>query len=149
MTLGRHYRHTRDSWSPKKPTVNLRSGKRKRLGIWGAVFLGVLAVALPQPGGAQVIPFKRAFGCVRALVDFHMIAHYRSHTSDTTAYTEDYLDQFLKLKGIFLEFQVTKRPQDKVDKQQKEIRHQKALISKNNTLRPVRPSRLTPGMSEC
>ena len=94
----------------------------------GRCILGVLAVALRQPGGAQVIPFKRALGCVRALVDFNMMAQYRSHTSDTIAYMEDYLDQFHKLKDIFLEFRVTKRTQDKVDKQRKEIRRQRALV---------------------
>jgi len=57
-----------------------------------------------------------------------MIAQYRSLTSDTIAYIEDYLDQFHKLKDIFLEFQVTKRTQDKVDKQPKEIQRQRALV---------------------
>jgi len=76
----------------------------------------VLAVALHQHGGAQVIPFTRAVGCVRALVDFNIMAQYRSHTSDTMAYMEDYLDQFHKLKDIFLELHVTKRTQDKVAK---------------------------------
>ena len=79
-------------------------------------------MALRQPGGAQVIPFKHALGCVKALVDFNMMAQSRSHTSDTIAYMEDYLDQFHKLKDIFLEFRVTKGTQDKVDKQRKEIR---------------------------
>jgi len=94
----------------------------------GCCILGVLAVALRQPGGAQVIPFKRALGCVRALVDFNMMAQYRSHTSDTIAYMEDYQDQFHKLKDISLEFRVTKHTQDKVDKQRKEIRRQRALV---------------------
>jgi len=85
----------------------------------GCCILGVLAVALRQPGGAQVIPFKCALGCVRALVDFNMMAQYRSHTSDTIAYMEDYQDQFYKLKDISLEFRVTKHTQDKVDKQRK------------------------------
>jgi len=41
---------------------------------------------------------------------------------------EDYLNQFHKLKDIFLEFRVTKRTQDNVDKQRKEIRRQRALV---------------------
>jgi len=55
---------------------------------------------------------------------------YQSHTSDTIAYMEDYIDQFhnLKLKDISLEFRVTKRTQDKLDKQRKEIRRQRALV---------------------
>jgi len=41
---------------------------------------------------------------------------------------EDYLDQFQRMKDIFLEFRVTKRTQAKVDKQRKEMRRQRALI---------------------
>jgi len=66
--------------------------------------LGVLAVALRQGGGAQAIPFKRALRCVRALLDFNMMAQYRSHTPDTIAYMEEYLDKFHRMKDIFLEF---------------------------------------------
>jgi len=88
----------------------------------GRCILGVIAVALRQPGGAQAIPFKRALRCVRALVDFNMMAQYRSHTPDTIAYMEEYLDQVHTMKNIFLEFRVTKRTQANVDKQRKEIR---------------------------
>jgi len=70
----------------------------------GRCVLGVLAVALRQPGSAQLIPFKRALRCVRALVDFNMMAQYRSHTGETMTYMEDYLDTFHKMKDIFLEF---------------------------------------------
>jgi len=82
----------------------------------GRCILGVLTVALRQPGGAQAIPFKRALRCVRVLVDFNMMAQYRSHTPDTIAYMEEYLDQFHRMKDIFFEFRVTKRTQAKVDK---------------------------------
>jgi len=94
----------------------------------GRCILGVLAMALGQPGGALAIPFKRALRCVRALVDFNMMAQYRSHTPDTIAYMEEYLDQFHMMKDIFLEFRVTKRTQRKVEKQRKEIRRQRALM---------------------
>jgi len=70
----------------------------------GRYILGVLAVALHQPQGSQVIPFKHTLGCVRALVDFSIMAQYRSHTSETIAYMEHYLDKFHRMKGIFLEF---------------------------------------------
>jgi len=66
--------------------------------------LGVLAVALRQPGSAQVILFKHALECVKALADFNMMAQYRSHTSETIAYMEDYLDRFHQMKDIFLEY---------------------------------------------
>jgi len=41
---------------------------------------------------------------------------------------KEYLDQFHRMKDIFLEFRVTKRIQAKVDKQGKEIRRQRVLI---------------------
>jgi len=82
--------------------VTLWQGKEMR--NLGRYILEVLAVALRQPGGAQAIPFKRALRCVRALVNFNMMAHYRSHTPDTIAYMEEYLNQFHRMKDIFLEF---------------------------------------------
>jgi len=113
---------------PKKAYSEVTQWQGKEMRNLGRFILGVLAVAHRQPGGAQVIPFKPALGCIRALVDFNMMAQYRSHTSDTIAYMEDYLDQFYKLKDILLEFGVRKLTQDKLDKQRKEIRRQRALV---------------------
>jgi len=90
----------------------------------GRCLLGVLAVALHQPDSRQVIPFKHALDCVRALVDFTMMAQYQSHTPQTIAYMEEYLDRFHRMQDIFLEFRVSKRTRAKVDKQRKELRHQ-------------------------
>jgi len=70
----------------------------------GWCVLGVLAVVLCHPGSAQLIPFKRALKWVRALVDFNMMAQYRSHTAETITYREDYLDTLYEMKDIFLEF---------------------------------------------
>jgi len=89
----------------------------------GRCVLGVLAVALRQPGSAQLIPFKHALGCVRALVDFNMMAQYRSHTAETITYMEDYLDTFHKIKDIFLEFQVNQGIGAKINEQRRELRH--------------------------
>jgi len=92
-------------------------------------------VVLRQPQGSQVIPFKHTLRCLRALVDFCMMAQDRSHTSDTIAYMEHYLDQFHEMQDIFLQFRVTKRTQAKVDEQQREIQHQRTQMS-----RPVAPA---------
>jgi len=94
----------------------------------GRCILAVLAVGLRQPEGAQGIPVKRALRCVRVLIDFNLMAQYRSHTPDTIAYMEEYQDQFHRMKDIFFEFRVTKRIQAKVAKQRKEIRCQRALM---------------------
>jgi len=113
---------------PKKAYREVTQWQGKEMRNLGRCILGVLAVALRQPGGAQAIPFKRALRCVRALVDFNMMAQYRSHTPDTIAYVEEYLHQFPRIKDIFLEVRVTKRTQAKVDKQRQEIRRQRALL---------------------
>ena len=114
---------------PKKAyrEVALLQGKEMR--NLGRCILGVLAVALRQPQSSQVMPSKHVLGCVRALVNFSMMVQYRSHTSNTIAYMEDYLDQFHKMKGIFLEFRVTKHTLAKVDEQWQEIRHQRTQMS--------------------
>ena len=69
-----------------------------------------------------MIPFKRALECVWVLVDFNMMAQYRSHTDETMAYMEDYLGRFHQMKDIFLEFLVSKRTQAKIDEERKELR---------------------------
>jgi len=114
---------------PKKAFPEVPQWQGKEMRNLGRCILGVLAVALRQPQSSQVIPFKHALGCVRALVDFSMMAQYRSHTSDTIPYMEHYLDQFHRMKGIFLEFRVTKPTVAKVDEQRREIRHQRTLMS--------------------
>jgi len=113
---------------PKKAYREVTQWQGKEMRNLEGCILGVLGLALRQPGGAQAIPFKRALRCVRALVDFDMMAQYPSHTPDTIAYMEEYLDQFHRMKDLFLEFRVTKRTQAKVEKQRKEIRGQRALM---------------------
>ena len=76
---------------PKNAYREVTQWQGKEMQNLGRCLLGVLAVALPQPDSTQVIPFKRALVCVRALVDFNMMAQYRSHTDETMAYMEDYL----------------------------------------------------------
>ena len=131
---------------PKKAYREVAQWQGKEMRNLGRCILGVLAVALRQPQSSQVIPFKHALGCVRALVDFSMMAQYRSHTSDTIAYMEDYLDQFHKMKGIFLEFRVTKRTLAKVDEQRREIRHQRTQMSQ--AMAPSKRRRIREGDRE-
>jgi len=121
---------------PRKAYCEVSQWQGKEMRNQGRCILGVLAVALRQPQSSQVIPFKQALGCVRALVDFSMMAQYRSHTSDTIAYMELYLDQFQRMKGIFLEFRVTEHTLAKVDEQRREIRLQGTQMSQ-----PVAPSK--------
>ena len=114
---------------PKKAYCEVAQWQGREMRNLGGCILGVLTVVLYQPQSSQVIPFAHALRCVRALVDFSMMAQYWSHMSDTIAYIEDYLDHYHKMKGIFLEFLVTKHTLAKVDEQRKEIRHQRMQMS--------------------
>jgi len=73
-------------------------------------------VGLLQPHSWQVISFKHPLDCVRALVDFNMMTQDRSHTPETIAYMQEYLDWFHRMKDIFLGYRVSKRTRAKVDK---------------------------------
>jgi len=107
---------------PKKAYREVTQWEGKEMRNLGRCALGIQAVTLRQPGSAQLIAFKRALRRVRALVNFNMMAQYRSHTAETITYMEDYLDTFHKIKDILLEFQVTKRKCVKIDEQRRELR---------------------------
>jgi len=95
----------------------------------GHCLLGVLAVPLRQPDSMQVQPCTRALACLMSLLDFTMMAPYRSHTPETISYMEDYATQFHEMKDIFLEFRRPKRTQEKADELRKELRRQTAQMS--------------------
>ena len=78
---------------PKTAYREVTQWRGKEMQNLGRCLLGVLAVALRQPDSTQVISFKRALECVRAFVDFNMMAQYRSHTDETMVYMENYLGQ--------------------------------------------------------
>jgi len=54
----------------------------------------VQASALRNPDSSQDHYFQIALKCVSALVDFSLMAQYRSHTPDTLSYLERYLLTF-------------------------------------------------------
>jgi len=64
----------------------------------------IWASALRNPDSSQYPDFKRDLKCVSALVDFTLMAQYRSHTPDTLSYMENYPPIFQRTKDIFLEF---------------------------------------------
>jgi len=115
---------------PKKAYHEVTQWQLKEIRNLERCRLRVLAVALLQQDRQQVLPFKHALDCVRALVDFNMMAQYQSHTPETIAYMKEYLDRFHRMKDIFLQFQVSKRTQAKVDKERKELQHQHAPSNK-------------------
>jgi hypothetical protein len=122
---------------PKKAYREVTQWQGKEMRNLGRCLLGVLAVALRQPDGTQILHFKRAFACVRSLLDFNLMAQYRSHTDETVAYMDEYLNRFHQRKDIFLEFRISKRTQAKADAQRRELqqRRTQANASLSNTKR--------------
>ena len=60
--------------------------------------------------------------CIGALVDFSLLTQYHSHTPDTLAYMEWYLQIFHQTKDIFLEFRTSKSTCVEVNCQDCELR---------------------------
>jgi len=82
----------------------------------------VLASALQSPDSSQHHDFQIALQCVSALVDFSLMAQYRSHTPDTLSYLERYRLTFHQKKEIFLEFRTSKDTSAEANSQDRELR---------------------------
>ena len=74
----------------------------------GRCISAVFASALRNPDGSQQLPFKGALKFLSSLMDFTLMAQYRSHMLETLGYMEMYLRTFHRTKDIFLEFRTTK-----------------------------------------
>jgi len=72
-------------------------------------------VALGRPDSGKVQPFRHMLRTVRSPLDITMIVQYRSQTSETIDYIEEYVTRFQETKDIFLEYLVSKRMQAKAD----------------------------------
>ena len=79
---------------PRKPYREVSQWQGKEMRNLGRCLLGVLAAALAQPDQVQVAPFRRVLVCVRSLLDFSLMAQYRSHTPETLEYMNEYLRKF-------------------------------------------------------
>jgi len=88
----------------------------------GHCISALLASALRNPDGSQYLHFKSPLKCVSALVDFSLMAQYRSHTPDTLSYMESYLQTFHRTKDIFLEFHTSKATRAQPNCQDQELR---------------------------
>jgi len=88
----------------------------------GRCISAVLASTLRNPDSSQYHHFKSALKCVSALVDFSLMAQYRSHTPDTLSYMESYRQTFHRTKDIFLEFRTLKATRTRADRQDQELR---------------------------
>ena len=79
--------------------VSQRQGKEMR--ALGRVLLPVFAATLSNPSAAEKNKFKDAILAVKAIIYFHLMAQYRSHTDATLQYMDDYLADFHRHKDAF------------------------------------------------
>ena len=100
---------------PKKAYREVTQWQGKAMRNLGRCILSVFASSLRSPTPAQQSPFANAIQCVRALVDFTLMAQYRSHTEDTLEYMEQYLHDFHRYKVVFREFRSTKKTRQDAD----------------------------------
>ena len=101
----------------------------------------VFASALRNPDGSQQLPFKRALQCVCSMIDFTLMAQYRSHTLETLGYMETYLRTFHRTKDIFLEFRTTKAIRAQAERQDRELRERIANADRTTGAAGSAPNR--------
>ena len=92
-----------------------------------------MAIALREPNPSQRYLCNRALEFVRNLVNFHLMAQYRSHTTETLAYLDDYLQCFHENKEVFLEFRQSKTSKRMAEALDKELREKHAEEDANDT----------------
>jgi len=107
---------------PKKAYREVTQWQGKEMRNLGRCILGVFASSLRSPTPAQQSPFVDAIRCVRALVDFSLMAQYRSHTEDTLGYMEQYLHDFHRYKEVFQEFRTSKKTRQEADVHDEQLR---------------------------
>ena len=107
---------------PKKAYREVTQRQEREMRNLGSCILGVFASSLRSPTPAQQSPFADAIQYVRALVDFTLMAQYRSHTGDTLQYMEQYLHDFHRYKVVFQEFRSTKKTRQEADANNEQLR---------------------------
>lgn len=94
----------------------------KEMRNFGRVILVALAATLSSPSTAEKQLFSQALQCTRALVDFHLMAQYNSHTEATLQYMETYFDEFHQYKDVFLEYRASKAVHKESEKAVQQLR---------------------------
>jgi len=107
---------------PKKAYQEVTQWQGKEMRNPSQYISAVLASALRNPDSSQHHDFQIALKCVSALVDFSLMAQYRSHTPDTLSSLERYLLTFHQTKDIFLEFRTSKATLVEANRQDRELR---------------------------
>jgi len=117
--LGKKFLLTPDSAYRQRRNAKCHNGKERRCAISALVFQPYWH---PHCEIQTVLRIKSALKCVSVLVDFTLMAQYRSHTPDTLAYMESYLHTFHGTKDIFLDFRTSKATRAQAHHQHRELR---------------------------
>jgi hypothetical protein len=106
---------------PKKAYREVSQWQGKEMRNLGRIVLAAFTTALRAPTDAQRQPFRAAIRCVTAVIDFHLLAQYKTHTETTLKYMHESLKAFHEEKSIFQEFRVGKRAKKGIDKSVAEL----------------------------
>src|SRR5205807_6194267 len=68
---------------PQKAFREVSQWQGKEMWMFGRIIHPAMAIVLREPSPFQRGLFNRALECVRNLVDFHLMAQYRSHIAET------------------------------------------------------------------
>ena len=100
---------------PKKVYQMISQWSGKEIYNFEKIILRTFTAALcqnadqPRPTAAQSQEFNKAIRFVRSITDFYLMTQYRSHTSETVSYMQEYLRGFHETKDVFLCFQTGKK----------------------------------------
>ena len=119
---GKKFRLIRDSVHQKRPIEKSHNGRERKCATLARVFRPYWRPHCENPDSSQHYDFQIALKCVSALVDFSLMAQYRSHTPDTLSYLERYLLTFHQTKDIVLEFRTSKATRAEANPQDRELR---------------------------
>jgi hypothetical protein len=112
---------------PKKAYREIIQWQGKEMLNLGQFLLAALTVAFSRPITSQRPTFTKALACIQALIDFHLMAQYRSHTEQTFGYMESFLKSFHQHIDIFLEFCKSKTAKSKMRQANKTLLAAQAL----------------------
>jgi len=96
--------------APKKAYREVSQWQGKEMRNLGRIVTAAFATALHAPNDVERADFRFATRCVTAIVDFHLMAQYSTHTEATLDYTSmrGFLSDFHKEKEIFWAFRIGK-----------------------------------------
>ena len=119
---GKKFSLTQDSVYQKKAYRQVTQWQGKEIRNLDRCISAVMASTLRNPDSSQHQDFNIVLKCVGTLVDYSLMTQYRSHTPNTLAHMERYLQTFHQTKDIFLEFHTSKSTRAEVTCQDWELR---------------------------